>query len=330
MRNELLGYLVDALETDDRAQVDIVLRNDQQLQGDLNLLQRALVPLEVDRHYLDPPAGLARRTIEFVFYRQMLDARAPAAEGAAVSRANPRWTDQPATSRRWRFADFSAAAGIVVAAFSVVVPALIQSKANAQRNSCQYNMQQAYAAITGYSGDHGGQLPGAQPSPGFEGKPGIYGPLISQAYLSDHRSLVCPGSDLEVEDFAIPSLDQLRRAKGIELKKMTRHMGGTYAFAVGYWDERGTYHKLSLRNGEHYPIMADLSGEKGKQIGHHGGCGSNVLMSDGVTKYLVTCRMATTGDNIYLNDDGEQDAGKRARDIVVLPSDNELRLFKSR
>ena len=86
-------------------------------------------------------------------------------------------------------------------------PAILQSRANAQRISCENRMQQTYAAIAGFADRHNGKLPGPEPRPGFESKAGIIGPLITQAnFLKDHRALVCPSSDLATEDFEVPTL----------------------------------------------------------------------------------------------------------------------------
>ena len=76
--------------------------------------------------------------------------------------------------------------------------------------------------------------------------------------------------------------------------------------------------------------MADLAGENGKPIGHHGGCGRNVLFSNGVIKYLTTCRVAGSNNDMYVNDDGEQDAGTHEKDVVLLPGEIGLRLIKGR
>jgi hypothetical protein len=331
MRNELLGYLVGALESDEHSRVESELATDEQLRRDVEVLRRGLIPLQADGRLLDPPLGLATRTVSFVFTQAALEVTGPAGD-AHVARSLPTWSEGPAYTRRWRFADVSVAAGILVAAFSIVVPALIQSRANAQRISCENRLTQTHTALTGFAEHHNGKLPGPEPRPGVERLAGIYGSQITQAnYLKDHYALVCPGSDLDSQEIKIPTLAQLRAAKGPERERLIGIMGSTYAYAVGYWDEKGNYHPLMRQKCDSkYPLMADLAGKNGKPIGHHGGCGRNVLMADGAVKYLVTCRMQENNNDIYLNDDGEENAGTNANDTVLLRGDVEIRLIDGR
>jgi anti-sigma-K factor RskA len=324
MRNELLGYLVGALETDERAQVESELAGSNQLRGEVELLRRSLTPLEIDGEPIDPPAGLARRTIDFVFLHLALQVQGPAANQPAVSRPQPNWSDRPAPTRRWRMVDMSVAAGIMVAALSVVVPAIIQSRANAERIACQNQLRSTYDGIAKYADLHNGALPIAKVSAGFDGKAGIYAPLLRQAgYLESEASVVCPGSELASEaageGYRVPSMDELRKASGQELERLVKRMGGSYAFAIGYRED-GKYRRLVLRPGSNFPLMSDLPGKDGKPLGHHGACGRNVLTSDGRIVYIHTCCWGTR-DNLYANDDGEVDAGTGRHDSVLMWSD---------
>ena len=320
MRNELLGYLIGALETDERVQVENELASNDQLRVQMELLRRGLTPLEADGERIDPPVGLARRTIDFVFLRLALQAQGPGPNEPAVTRPQFNWTDRPAPTRRWRMVDVSVAAGILVAALSVVVPAIIQSRANAERLACQNRMQSTYSGIAQYAGMHNGALPIAKVSDGFEGKAGIYAPLLRQAgYLDQEELVVCPGSELATEaakeGYRVPTIDELRKANGQELERLMRRMGGSYAFAIGYRED-GKYRTLVLRPGASFPLMADLPGENGKPVGHHGGCGRNVLTSDGRTVYIHTCCWGTR-DHLFANDEGEVDAGTGKHDSVL-------------
>jgi hypothetical protein len=309
MRNELLGYLLGALEKEEHAQVESKLASDRGLQSDADLLRKGLTPLDADQKHFEPPADLWRRTVEYVMLR--------AAAAAAVARPSPAWTDGPAPTRRWRMVDVSVAAGILVAAMSVVVPAVIQSRANAQRLACQGRLQDTYRGLARFAGFHNGVLPVASARDGYEGKAGIYAPLLrTGGHLESDLSVVCPESDLAAEDFEVPSLKQLESASGRKLVEMSRRMGGSYAIAIGYI-ENGRYRPLRLRVGDNFPVMADMPDEKGQPKGHHGGCGQNVLMSDGRTIYIYV-RCWPRDNNIFTNDNGDQDAGLRRGDNVVM------------
>jgi anti-sigma-K factor RskA len=315
MRNELLGYLLGALENHEQAQVESVLASDDQLRVEAELLRRSLTPLAADGERLDPPAGLAQRTIDFVFLRLALQAQGPSANEPAVTRPQPNWSDAPAPTRRWRMVDVSVAAGILVAALSVVVPAIIQSRANAERLACQNRMQTTYGGIAKYADMRNGALPIAKVSAGFEGKAGIYAPLLRHGgYLDNEELLVCPGSELADEDFRVPPIEELRKASGLKLKRLMERTGG-YAFAIGY-RENGKYRTLVLRPGANFPLMSDLPGKNGKPVGHHGGCGRNVLMVNGRIFYIHTCCWDAR-DDLFANDEGEIDAGIGKHDSVL-------------
>ena len=65
-REQLLGYLLNALDDDTQADIEKLLDNDAGLRRDLATLNRALAPLDVTRCEFSPPNGLAARTCEFV------------------------------------------------------------------------------------------------------------------------------------------------------------------------------------------------------------------------------------------------------------------------
>ena len=95
MREDLLGYLLGAMEPDERREIESRLAADADLRAELSLLQTLLVESGDPTHLLDPPAGLARRTCEFIarlrsedatqlafdhsFFGRSLDSTAPSA-----------------------------------------------------------------------------------------------------------------------------------------------------------------------------------------------------------------------------------------------------------
>jgi hypothetical protein len=320
MRNELLGYLMGALESDERMRVEVALANDQKLRGEMELLREGLAPLD-DGERWEPPPGLVRRTVDFVFLNRVFDVQGPRADEPAVTRMPSDWSDRPAPIRRWRMVDVTVAAGIFVAAAAVVFPAIIQSRANTQRLACQGRMETTYAAVSKYADLHNGALPIATAKNDYTGKAGIYAPLLKEAgYLQNSEDVVCPGSKLADEvnrgDFRLPSLAELNRASGEQLTLYVRRMGGSYAFAIGY-RENGQYRMLRLRPGVDFPLMSDSPDEHGKPVGHHGGCGRNVLTVSGVINYIRTCCRPGTHDRLFTNDDGMLDAGVGRHDAVL-------------
>jgi len=66
MRDLLLGYLLDALEPEEKRELERRLSTDPELRRDLELLRRSLEPLDGSSSLIDPPAGLAGRTCEWI------------------------------------------------------------------------------------------------------------------------------------------------------------------------------------------------------------------------------------------------------------------------
>src|SRR5262249_40315229 len=63
MDDQLVGYLLNALDEDARRQVETYLHASPDARRKLESLRTALSPLESDRAHPAPPAGLAERTV---------------------------------------------------------------------------------------------------------------------------------------------------------------------------------------------------------------------------------------------------------------------------
>jgi hypothetical protein len=66
MKEQLLGYLLGALEVEETVFVEQSLVGDAEAQGHLELLRLALAPLEPLRQEVNAPEGLASRTCQRV------------------------------------------------------------------------------------------------------------------------------------------------------------------------------------------------------------------------------------------------------------------------
>ena len=69
MHDELIGYLLGALDHVEQQLVEEYLAAVVDARSSLEALRRGLEPLEADDGHLDPPAGLARRTCQHVRIR---------------------------------------------------------------------------------------------------------------------------------------------------------------------------------------------------------------------------------------------------------------------
>lgn len=75
MRENLIGYLIDALEPEDRQSIERSLDSSDtgnSLRSDLTIIRKAFEPLAIDREPLVSPPGLTARTMRFIAARPEL------------------------------------------------------------------------------------------------------------------------------------------------------------------------------------------------------------------------------------------------------------------
>lgn len=301
MQEDLVGYLLHALDPSEQARVEALVAQNPALQQDLRRLRSFLGLLECDRIAYLPPPGLAERTCRWVRTR---------------TRFEERRTVVPA---RWRVFDLMVAAGIVAAAAMLFFPAVAQSRYRSRVIACQNNLRVIGQALGCYSQRYEGCFP-AIPLVGNLGVAGIYGPmLLETGFLESPRWLACPGCAQEHERLRVPTIAELRRAAPKLVVELHRQMGGGYAYGLGYI-ENGRYCCLRNDGRAGVPIMADAPGDSLGCASANHGCGQNVLFEDLHVMYLVGCEYAT-GDHIYLNRLGVMAAGIGPDDAVLGRSD---------
>lgn len=308
MREQLLGYLMDALEPDERRLVEERLRDDARLQRELELLHEALEPLRQTEDEFEPPAGLAARTSQL------------AAEGRREPAPQPAAGEPLGGPSRWSLMDLAVAAGIFIAAGLLFFPAIQHSRASARLTACQNNLRRLGAALTEYSGLNHNYFP-AVPREGNLAAAGVYSVrLAEQGLLKDPSWLTCPASE-QAEPVRILSAAEIEAARGAALRQMWRQMGGSYGYTFGYVNERGYQNVRNLRRA-HFALMADSPSPGGGDFAsrNHGRAGQNVLYEDGHVRHLVDCVEQGRGDHIFLNDRGRVAAGTHPNDAVVGPS----------
>ncbi len=314
MREQLVGFLLDALEPEEHEQVKARLSRDPELQRELDLLSRSLLPLVPDKDYHEPPPGLAARTCEFV-HRQ----------AAAVSL---RMHEPAAAQPRWSMADMAMAAGIFLAAGLLFFPALSQSRFAARVTQCQDQLRQIGMGLSNYSAVHNMSFPHV-PLDGPTAAVGIVAvQLREQGYLDEPRLFICPASPQadRAESFRMPSSAELHAAKGPQLVRLHSEMGGSYGFYVGHV-VNGKYQTPRNNHRPRFALVADAPSQAAPyHSANHNGCGQNVLFEDMHVRYMTTCKARGCTDNIFLNDQGAVAVGLHPNDAVIGPSPFKPRL----
>lgn len=324
MREELVGYLLDALSADERATLEQRLRQDSQLQHQLELLHESLEPLRADEGNFDPPQGLAARTCAFVV-RQSLERRTD--ERATPTQRPVRQLAPVASGSffrgNWSFADMAVAAGIFLAATTLLFPALQHSRNTARIAGCQNNLRQLGTSLAEYSQFNGNYFPSI-PSAGKLAAAGLYAvQLAEKKLLPEEQLLLCPNSPLAAQpetcnSFHVPCRKDLETASGAKLASLQKKMGGSYGYTLGYLQD-GEYRSVQNQGRSNFAIMADAPSLdlEGRHSMNHGGCGQNVLFEDGHVNYVTNCMQDDSADHIYLNDDGLMAAGTHEQDSAI-------------
>ncbi len=323
MREQLLGYLMGALDEAESADVQAALECDPKLAAECAQLEQQIAPLSEDESWIDPPPRLAERTIAWV------GAQADRVDHASddetpILASLSQSADMNATHRRWTLADVVVAAGVCAAAAMLFVPAIANSRQQAAIVQCQNNLQQLGVALVRYSPNHQGEFP-LVPAVGKMSFSGVYAPLLKEAgLLEDDNVLLCPTSPIaaEKDDFVVPTTEEILQADGKELTLLQRKLGGSYGYALGYQNDDGQYCANLNRNRPRFALLSDAPSLhlKDRTSANHGGCGQNVLFEDGHVEYLKGCCMTETADNLFLSDRGFVEAGRHYNDAVIADS----------
>ncbi len=150
MHQQLIGYLLCALDDGEQEWIDEKLDRDETCRAHAAVWRRRLGCLETLRPEFEPPHGLAERTC------RMVAAFGPAPVRTVRPRAemSPNPTPPVAVSGLcWH--DVIALGTLVLTALALLGPAIDASRFNADLASCQNNMRQLGVAMTQYGNCRG-------------------------------------------------------------------------------------------------------------------------------------------------------------------------------
>ena len=157
--------------------------------------------MERDEGFIEPPAGLAARTIAAVNQASPTRTPSSATKGPTLSPVSDSGSIiQP---RIWLDRLILAAASI--AAVVLLAPLLMEALEDARATRAQQNLQKVAVALQGYADAHN-MFP-TPPDAGPLSRAGLYAPTL----VSEHRIrpddglLVYPGSPLNDKKFQVPS-----------------------------------------------------------------------------------------------------------------------------
>lgn len=156
---QLIGYLLDALEDDERAKIEQLLRERTDLRQELSALRRRLQCLELARPEIAPPPGLAARTCQFIF-DAVRDGVVPAVESITRTRTGRgrrgpfRFTPVSdywsGGGPAWSWLDLLVAACVVVGFLGLLFPAVVHHRVRSEAAQCRENLRAAHRGISDF------------------------------------------------------------------------------------------------------------------------------------------------------------------------------------
>lgn len=319
MREQLLGYLLGALDAHEHAEVERQLKGDPRLCDELESLAASLEPLESCRQEFEPGSGLAERTCDLISEQVWQQRPAPSTNRLTRDR---RYEIQ--SRNQWSFADVIVMAGVSLIAAMLFFPAISHSRYAARLTQCQNNLRELGLALVDFSQKAGrGYFPKV-PVDGNQSFAGIYAPLLVDAgYLQDEYLVLCPNVPLDArtDTWRLPTLVELDQASGPVLAELQQIAGGTYGYSLGFVDQ-GQYQAPPNLGRTYFAIMSDapLSQFTSYSSENHGGRGQNFLYEDGHVSFVADVRAISLADHPFQNRLGWMEAGMDINDVVIAPS----------
>jgi hypothetical protein len=344
MHEDLLGYLLNALEPDEMQRVADWLRRDASAREELARLEAALRPLEDHPDTTcSPPGDLVPRTLDSLPPRSSDSNTAGEAtdpsrnhlpeESKAVTLAPMREQVEP--RRGWRASWFDWVGGAISVAvlLGLLLPSIARGRFEARKIACQDQLRQLGTALTRFvNRSEQAKLP-AIAKRGPEAFAGMYAIRLSEAgLLEDPQLRWCPSRTMpdpvtamdRTVVMSVADVQTLHRAASDRLREIQRFAGGHYAYSLGVMDRDG-YTPARFESRATFAVMSDAPpgyplDRSGAPFLSHSGRGINVLYEDGRVQFVPITDLDRLPDHPLRNHWGQGEAGVTVDDASLAPS----------
>jgi prepilin-type processing-associated H-X9-DG protein len=353
MQEDLLGYLLGALEPHEMRSVEQFIAENPDARQELDRLEKAMRPLQEADGPVYPPRDLVGRTMQSVFAQIPADAQIGPSSLAETSLAKDSLTKTSVAKdrlspvppvrmaeagevpqgRRTGPVDWAVAALAAAILVAMLVPGLGRLREMARRNECQSQLQELGTSLTQFvTRDPQQRLPEIARE-GAEAFAGMYAVRLADSGLISRPSVRwCPTAEVPTAEVStsksdpirIASADEIRELDVNQLQEVQKTSGGSYAYTLGVID--GTrYQPPRFESRASFAVLADMpvntvsvNGGLETSASHDGGI--NVLFEDGSVRFITTAALDSLRDHPLQNHRGDIEAGVNIDDASLAPS----------
>lgn len=208
MQEDLIGYLLGALEPDEMRRVEAWLSQSEDARRQLAELEAALQGLDPPEPIEAPPLDLVARTMASLPPLPMFEAptdrtgesvgspgesTGTPGEGFAASIDPMSPVTESGGGSRWTWRDWTASVTAACIVIAIALPSMLEGRFAARKQACQDNLRELGVAMTQFVNRNAEQrLPSIAPE-GYQAFAGMYAPRLREAgLLVGIEDTLCP------------------------------------------------------------------------------------------------------------------------------------------
>ncbi len=301
-REDLLGYMLGALDATETQEIENQIQQNTELQKELEELELMVAPLENLETPPAPSVGLARRTIEYVAGKSRSTTMTPS-------------VDLSSEARGWSLTDFLVGALTIAILAAIAIPTINYARFNSRITHCKDNLRQVGNALFLYQeiSEDGSYVPIPTSPQDKLNVAGAYAPILLDSGLVDRDEVFY----CDQYRGPIPTTRQIQNACGPRLAEYRRNMGGDYGYNLGYYDG-DRYCVPRNRRRCNFAVLSDRPDPSapGRASQNHNGVGQVVWFEDGSIRFMKET-VTPCGDYIFENESGECGPGVCCSDACI-------------